>query len=171
MPKLRPPLARTQHARAAGEAVSEPWATRPLPSSNGIDDATLPLSRGCCAETADGAGSLRTPAPAAFVVESVAMAPRRWSQIAVGAVWSLWSFRRLCVAVIRRHSERQAALPQVHLLDRRQHKPREVILRQPLAQARWHQQHLLPITRQEVLSHAEMLLIAPDGTPYLTARK
>jgi hypothetical protein len=32
-------------------------------------------------------------------------------QAATGGLWCLWSFRRLWVAVISRHSERQAALP------------------------------------------------------------
>jgi hypothetical protein len=50
------------------------------------------------------------------------------------------------------------------------HEPREVILGQPLAQARRQQQLLLAITRQEVLRHAGILLIAPDRPPlYATA--
>lgn len=32
-------------------------------------------------------------------------------QAAVAAIWCLWSFNRLWVAVIRRHSERAADLP------------------------------------------------------------
>jgi hypothetical protein len=40
---------------------------------------------------------------------------------------------------------------QVHLLDRGEDKPRQVILRQPLAQARRHQKVLLAVARQEVL--------------------
>jgi hypothetical protein len=43
---------------------------------------------------------------------------------------------------------------QIHRRDRVDHKPREVILGQPLAQARRQQQLLLAITRQEVLRHA-----------------
>jgi hypothetical protein len=42
---------------------------------------------------------------------------------------------------------------QVKLRDRLQHKPREVILRQPLTQARRQQQLLLTIARDEVLRH------------------
>jgi hypothetical protein len=38
------------------------------------------------------------------------------------------------------------------------HKPREVILRQPLAQAQRQQQILLAITRQEILRHAGIVL-------------
>ena len=39
---------------------------------------------------------------------------------------------------------------QIHLLDRRQHEPREMARRQPLPQARRHQQHLLAVTPNEV---------------------
>jgi hypothetical protein len=46
MPKLSPPLARIQHAGAAGEAGSEPLGDPAAPSSSGMDDAALPLSRG-----------------------------------------------------------------------------------------------------------------------------
>jgi hypothetical protein len=42
------------------------------------------------------------------------------------------------------------------------HKPREVILRQPVAQARCQQQLLLAITRHEVLRHAWIVLDQPD---------
>jgi hypothetical protein len=51
---------------------------------------------------------------------------------------------------------------QIHLRDRVDHKPRQVILGQPLAQARRQQQLLLAITRQEVLRHPRMVLTAPD---------
>ena len=47
---------------------------------------------------------------------------------------------------------------QVHLGDRLQHKPREVILGQPLPQARREQQLLIAITRQEVLRHPRRVL-------------
>jgi hypothetical protein len=43
--------------------------------------------------------------------------------------------------------------PQVDLLDRVKHAPREVILLQPIAQARRQQQLLLTVTRDEVLRH------------------
>ena len=44
---------------------------------------------------------------------------------------------------------------QIHRLDGVEHEPREVILRQPLAQTRRQQQLLLAITRDEVLRHPE----------------
>jgi hypothetical protein len=47
---------------------------------------------------------------------------------------------------------------QIHLRDRVDHKPCQVILRQPHAQARRQQQLLLAITRQEVLRHVRMVL-------------
>ena len=37
--------------------------------------------------------------------------PRRPVQAAAVAMWCLWSLERLCVAMIRRHSVRTAALP------------------------------------------------------------
>jgi hypothetical protein len=39
------------------------------------------------------------------------MAARAVFQAAATAIWCLWSFSRLWVAVIRRHSERTADLP------------------------------------------------------------
>src|ERR1035437_6484064 len=42
---------------------------------------------------------------------------------------------------------------QIHLFDRRQHKPRQVVLRQPIPRVRGHQERLLTIARQEVHSH------------------
>jgi len=48
--------------------------------------------------------------------------------------------------------------PEIQLSHRGQDKPREVILRQPLTQARRQQQLLLTITTQEVLRHPEMVL-------------
>jgi hypothetical protein len=47
---------------------------------------------------------------------------------------------------------------QVELVDRVDHKPREVILGQPFAQARRQQQLLLAITRQEVMRHPEIVV-------------
>ena len=47
---------------------------------------------------------------------------------------------------------------QIQLADRLDHKPRKVILSQPLAQARRQQQLLLAITRQEVLRHPWIVL-------------
>ena len=54
---------------------------------------------------------------------------------------------------------------QIQLADRVDHKPGEVILGQPLAQARRQQQLLLAITRQEVLRHPDIVLTPPDGAP------
>jgi hypothetical protein len=48
---------------------------------------------------------------------------------------------------------------QIHLRDRVDHKPREVIVGQPFAQARRQQQLLLAITRHEVLRHAGMAFL------------
>src|SRR5271170_3458484 len=47
---------------------------------------------------------------------------------------------------------------EVDVLDRVDHEPREVVLRQPLAQRGRHQKQLLTITFDEVLSHAENCL-------------
>src|ERR1700674_471914 len=53
----------------------------------------------------------------------------------------------------------------IHLLGHRQHKPRKMILRQPLFQTRRQQQLLIPVTRQEVLGHTNIVLNTPDATP------
>jgi hypothetical protein len=53
---------------------------------------------------------------------------------------------------------------QVHLLDRAQHRPDEVILRQPIRQRRRQQHHLAAVTRDEVLTHPRIVINAPDGT-------
>ena len=59
---------------------------------------------------------------------------------------------------------------QIHLLDRVQHKPRQMALRQPLPKARRQQQHLIAITLDEVLRHTDSLLNPPDVIPiYATA--
>ena len=42
---------------------------------------------------------------------------------------------------------------QIELLDRLQHKPRQMVPRQPIQQRRRHQEGLLTITIQEVLRH------------------
>ena len=52
---------------------------------------------------------------------------------------------------------------QIKLRDGVDDKPREMPLRQPLAQARRQQQLLIAITREEVLRHPEMVLTTPDG--------
>jgi hypothetical protein len=51
---------------------------------------------------------------------------------------------------------------EIKLLDRGQDEPREMILRQPVAQARRHQQDLLTLARQEVLGHQPIVLTGPD---------
>ena len=43
---------------------------------------------------------------------------------------------------------------EVHLLDRRQHRPHKVIRRHPIQQRRRQQQRLLAVARDEVLRHA-----------------
>jgi len=52
---------------------------------------------------------------------------------------------------------------QIERIDRVQDEPGEVILREPLAQARRQQQLLLAITRDEVLRHPDIVLTPPDG--------
>jgi hypothetical protein len=51
---------------------------------------------------------------------------------------------------------------QIDRRDRIDHKPRQVIFGQPLAQPRRQQQLLLTITRQEVPRHARIVLTVPD---------
>jgi hypothetical protein len=58
---------------------------------------------------------------------------------------------------------------QVHLADRVDHKPRQVIRRQPLPDVRRQQEPLLTAAFNEVLRHTEMLLTRPDGPLYATA--
>ena len=53
---------------------------------------------------------------------------------------------------------------QIDLADGVDDTPRQVVLRQPLAQARRQQQLLLAITRQEVLRHPAIVFIRPDGS-------
>jgi hypothetical protein len=52
---------------------------------------------------------------------------------------------------------------EIELLDRRQDEPGEVVLRQPLAQARRHQQLLVAVAGQEVLRHRWIVESGPDG--------
>ena len=54
--------------------------------------------------------------------------------------------------------------PEIHLADGVKHKPRQMPLGQPIAQARRQQQLLLAITRDEVLRHPEIVLNPPDTT-------
>lgn len=53
---------------------------------------------------------------------------------------------------------------QVHLLDRAEHRPDEVILRQPISQRRRQQERLAAVTRDEVLTHPGMVLNRADDT-------
>jgi len=66
---------------------------------------------------------------------------------------------------------------QIDLADRVEHKPGQMILRQPLAQTRRQQQLLLTITGKEVLGHdhlrvdrtlTEIVLASPDDKPRLS---
>jgi hypothetical protein len=47
---------------------------------------------------------------------------------------------------------------QIHLINRPQHRPHQMILRQPIHQRRRQQQHLPTITRNEVLTHPNIVL-------------
>ena len=59
---------------------------------------------------------------------------------------------------------------QLHLADGVDDEPREVVPRQPIPHIRRHQKRLITITRDEALSHHQMVLNAPDSTPtYATA--
>jgi len=58
---------------------------------------------------------------------------------------------------------------QVHPLDCANHKPRQMISRQPIPHIRRQQKPLLTTTLDEVLRHTAILLITPDGTIYATA--
>jgi len=53
---------------------------------------------------------------------------------------------------------------QIKLLDRRRHKPRKVILRQPLPQTRRQQQFLLTVTSNQVPGHTHIVINPPDDT-------
>jgi hypothetical protein len=53
---------------------------------------------------------------------------------------------------------------QIHLVNGGDDKPRQVILRQPLADIGRHQKRLLAITHDEALSHPRIVLNPPDGT-------
>ena len=52
----------------------------------------------------------------------------------------------------------------VHHRHRVDDKPRQVIIRQPIADIRRHQKRLITITRDEVLSHGAIVLNPPDST-------
>jgi hypothetical protein len=59
---------------------------------------------------------------------------------------------------------------EIHLRDRVDHEPRQMPLRQPLAQTRRQQQLLITITREKVLRHPAMVLTTADGAAlYATA--
>ncbi len=53
-------------------------------------------------------------------------------------------------------------LSQIHLLDGLDHKPRQMILRKPLAKRGWHQKSLLTITSNEVMGHGGIVSARPD---------
>jgi hypothetical protein len=85
--------------------------------------------------------------------------PRRPDPTRVGVKQQRHHHRRL----ISRPAAAIAAISrveplEVHLLDRRQHEPRQMVLRQPLAHIRRHQKRLLTITRDEALAHRQMVL-------------
>jgi hypothetical protein len=54
---------------------------------------------------------------------------------------------------------------QIHLTDGADDKPRQMPRRQPLAHVGRHHKRLLAITHDKALSHREMVLNPPDGTP------
>jgi hypothetical protein len=56
---------------------------------------------------------------------------------------------------------------EIHLRDRLQHEPCEVLFGQPLPQTRRQQQLLITITRQEVLRHPARVLNPPDTTRFV----
>jgi len=66
---------------------------------------------------------------------------------------------------------RRVKRPQIHLLDRIQHEPRKVVLRQPLTEIWWHQERLITVAGDESQAHAGTVLTAPDGTTYATASR
>ena len=60
---------------------------------------------------------------------------------------------------------------EIHLLDRPQNRPHQMILRQPVRQRRRHQQQLTTITTNEVQSHTGSVLNGPDSTDIPTASR
>ena len=61
---------------------------------------------------------------------------------------------------------------QIHHANGVDHKPREMLLRQPLTRIRRQKKRLLTIGRQEVLGHAQIVLNPPDNTTlYATASR
>lgn len=58
---------------------------------------------------------------------------------------------------------------EIQLLDRIDHEMRQMPIRQPIPQIGRQQQHLITITRNEVLSHPERVLTPPDRPIYATA--
>ena len=59
---------------------------------------------------------------------------------------------------------RPIKLAQVHPRDRVQHEPSEMTLRQPIPNVGRHQERLITVTTNEILSHPGMVLNAPDDT-------
>ncbi len=55
-------------------------------------------------------------------------------------------------------------LAEVQTRDGLEHEPREVIVGQPIPDIRRHQKRLIPVTTNEILSHAYMVINRPDDT-------
>ena len=55
---------------------------------------------------------------------------------------------------------------EIHLLDRLQDRPHQMVLGHPVAQRRRHQKALLTVAFNEVRGHAGIVLPAPDGTRF-----
>jgi hypothetical protein len=60
---------------------------------------------------------------------------------------------------------------EIHLIHRPQHRPHQMILRQPLTQRRRHQQQLTTLTTNEFSSHPRSVLNRSDGTDIPTASR
>ena len=73
---------------------------------------TAELDGGCRAKVrGHGVGEVVALAPVVVCGGSDTVVARAAFQAAATAIWCLWSFSRLWVAVISRHSERAADLP------------------------------------------------------------
>ena len=71
------------------------------------------MRKGCGARAQQGVAVVPAAEPGGSCLDVVALSVGRLGpfQAAVGAIWCLWSFRRLWVAVVSRHSERAEDLP------------------------------------------------------------
>src|SRR6202035_3437327 len=74
-----------------------------------------------------------------------------------------WVIRRPAMPVL---AIRPIEALKIQLLDDLDHKPRQMILRQPIPHIRRQQIPLLTITINEVLGHPGIPLTGPDGTPF-----